>query len=95
MKNLIEELISKSEIDKNLANKLRASLFFVGAILAKMGQVVFWEIGGCKLGERPINYHIKSFETLGAVCNIQEERIFIDGKIRYSRAGCKLHPAGI
>ena len=46
--------------------KLRASYYFMGAILSKFGEGVIGMPGGCYLGPRPIDQHIKGFEALGA-----------------------------
>lgn len=45
---------------------LRASYYFMGALLSKYGQGVVGLPGGCFLGPRPIDQHIKGFEALGA-----------------------------
>lgn len=46
--------------------KLRASYYFMGALLGKYGQCMIKSPGGCYLGPRPIDLHIKGFEALGA-----------------------------
>lgn len=46
-------------------NSLRASYYFMGALLGKFGEGVVGLPGGCNLGPRPINLHIKGFESLG------------------------------
>ena len=46
--------------------KLRASYYFMGALLAKFNEVVIGMPGGCYLGPRPIELHLKGFEALGA-----------------------------
>ncbi len=46
--------------------KLRASYYFMGALLGKYGRVEIKMPGGCDLGPRPIDLHIKGFEALGA-----------------------------
>src|SRR5699024_2584098 len=46
--------------------KLRASYYFMGAMLGKFKQAVIGLPGGCHLGPRPIDQHIKGFEALGA-----------------------------
>lgn len=47
-------------------NSLRASYYFMGALLGKFGEAVVGLPGGCYLGPRPIDLHIKGFEALGA-----------------------------
>ena len=46
--------------------KLRASYYFMGALLAKFKEVKIGMPGGCYLGPRPIELHLKGFEALGA-----------------------------
>lgn len=46
--------------------KLRASYYFMGAVLSKFGEGVIGMPGGCYLGPRPIDQHMKGFEALGA-----------------------------
>lgn len=46
--------------------KLRASYYFMGALLGKYGKAVIKMPGGCYLGARPIDLHLKGFEALGA-----------------------------
>lgn len=49
-----------------LSSKLRASYYFMGALLGKYKRVKMCFPGGCTIGERPINLHLKGFEKLGA-----------------------------
>ncbi len=53
-------------IPENLSNKLRASYYFMGALLAKFKKVEMYFPGGCNIGSRPIDLHLKGFEALGA-----------------------------
>ena len=52
-------------------NSLRASYYFMGALLGKFGEAVVGLPGGCFLGPRPIDLHMKGFEALGA--NVSNE----------------------
>ena len=54
--------------------KLRASYYFMGALLGRFKHVKMYSPGGCNLGPRPIDLHLKGFEALGA-------RIKQDGNI--------------
>lgn len=54
------------EIPDEMSSKLRASYYFIGALLGKYKEVKMKTPGGCYLGPRPINLHIKGFEALGA-----------------------------
>lgn len=53
-------------LDIEAVSKLRASYYFMGALLGKYRKVVIKMPGGCNLGPRPIDLHIKGFEALGA-----------------------------
>ena len=48
--------------------KMRSSILFMGALLNKYGYVKITLPGGCELGARPIDLHLKAFEQLGVVC---------------------------
>jgi len=67
-----EELYINSKKAKNaritheLTHKVRASIFLLGPMLAKFKSVVIAEPGGCKIGARPIDVHLKGFRCLGA-----------------------------
>lgn len=52
--------------------KLRASYYFMGALLGKYGEVKIKMPGGCYLGPRPIDLHLKGFEALGAKIDYQQ-----------------------
>lgn len=52
--------------------KLRASYYFMGALLGKFGEVEIKMPGGCYLGPRPIDQHLKGFEALGATVTYEQ-----------------------
>jgi len=52
--------------DEAMASRLRASFLFMGPLLAREGCVTMPLPGGCKIGTRPIDLHIKGFKALGA-----------------------------
>lgn len=54
------------EIAEKYSKKLRASYYFMGALLSKYGKAVMYFPGGCSIGARPIDLHLKGFEALGA-----------------------------
>ena len=54
------------DLDQDIVTKLRASYYFMGALLGKYGYVRMKMPGGCYLGPRPIDLHLKGFEALGA-----------------------------
>lgn len=60
------EHLQNKPIVKEYASKLRASYYFMGALLGKYKKVEIYFPGGCSIGARPINLHLKGFEALGA-----------------------------
>ena len=58
--------ITNKAIPENLSKKLRASYYFMGALLGKYKKAYMFFPGGCSIGKRPINLHLKGFEALGA-----------------------------
>ena len=58
--------LENKEIPESKAKKLRASYYFMGALLGKYKRVEIYFPGGCSIGARPINLHLKGFEALGA-----------------------------
>lgn len=63
--------MENKEIPATFSKKLRASYYFMGALLGKYKRVKMRFPGGCSIGARPINLHLKGFEALGAT--IQEK----------------------
>lgn len=72
--------IVNADISCELSTKLRASYYFMGALLGKYKKVKMCFPGGCSIGERPINLHLKGFEKLGAVVTEDEGNFSIEAK---------------
>ncbi len=53
-------------IDEDMACRLRASYYFMGALLGRYGKAMIALPGGCTIGQRPIDLHLKGFQQLGA-----------------------------
>ena len=60
------------EANPELAQKLRASYYILGVMLAKTGRARTSLPGGCKIGNRPIDLHLKGFRALGAEVEIEQ-----------------------
>lgn len=75
------------EIQDDLMKRMRSSVFLIGALLARCGMAVISQPGGCSIGKRPIDLHIKALAQMGVRI---EER---DGQIVF--AAEKLHGADI
>jgi len=80
--------IKKNQIKPELANKLRASVMFVGPLLARLGEVKFPHPGGCVLGAgtRPIDFFLEGFQAMGATVTINKNHYQIKAK---QLKGCK------
>ena len=58
-----------------LVNKMRASILVMGPLLARKGVARIPHPGGCAIGARPIDLHLKGLEALGAVITYKEDYI--------------------
>ena len=58
-------------------NSLRASYYFYGSLLGRYGQAIVGLPGGCDLGPRPIDIHLKAFEAMGASIFYEDEAMRI------------------
>lgn len=68
--------VSSWEISEDLMREMRSSIIFLGALATKMGRARMCAPGGCELGNRPIDLHIKALKQLGL--EIREENGFIE-----------------
>ena len=64
-------------IPTEISSKLRASYYFMGALLAKYKYVEMYFPGGCKIGSRPINLHLEGFKKLGATVEEENDKYII------------------
>ncbi|MFA5155481.1 MAG: UDP-N-acetylglucosamine 1-carboxyvinyltransferase [Patescibacteria group bacterium] len=66
--------ITKTELDKKIADKFRTSIMFVGPLLARFGRVRFPHPGGCVIGAggRPIDLFLEGFAALGAQVAVKD-----------------------
>lgn len=58
--------LSKSHIPNSLMSQMRSSIIFLGALLARTGSASMCFPGGCEIGPRPIDLHLKALSELGA-----------------------------
>lgn len=68
--------IENKLIPEEISKKLRASYYFMGALLSKFKKVEIYFPGGCSIGARPINLHLKGFEAMGAKIE-ENENLFV------------------
>ena len=61
--------ICEYEIPEDLMRQMRSSVIFAGSVVGRYGKVTFSYPGGCDIGTRPIDLHLKAFEKLGININ--------------------------
>lgn len=71
------EMINKP-ITEEYSSKLRASYYFMGAMLSRFKKVEISLPGGCHIGARPVNFHLKGFEKLGAKVTVKDNLYVIE-----------------
>ena len=64
-------------IDEKHSKKLRASYYFMGALLGKEKYVEMYIPGGCNIGARPIDIHLDGFKALGAEVTIEGNKYIL------------------
>lgn len=64
----------------DMTSKFRASYYLIGALLGRCHNVEVGMPGGCKLGARPIDQHIKGFEALGATVDVLNGKVSATAK---------------
>ena len=68
------------DIPEKMSSKLRASYYFMGALLGRFNRVEMYFPGGCNIGARPINLHLKGFELLGAKITEENNHFVIEAE---------------
>lgn len=72
--------INTTKAPLDLTSKFRASYYLIGAMLGRKSEIEVGMPGGCKLGARPIDQHIKGFERLGATVTVEKGTISAKAK---------------
>ena len=67
--------MNKTKIPKELMTKLRSSIIFLGAILARCNQATVCFPGGCEIGKRPIDFHLKALQQMGTQIKLENEML--------------------
>ncbi len=68
------------EISPRLMGKMRGAVIFLGALLGRFGKARLSQPGGCPLGERPIDLHLRGLRHLGASCEFEGESLYCEGE---------------
>ncbi|MFC5403596.1 UDP-N-acetylglucosamine 1-carboxyvinyltransferase [Cohnella soli] len=81
------ESLTSYEAPYELVRKMRASFLVMGPLLARLGKVKISLPGGCAIGTRPIDQHLKGFEAMGAEIGFGQGSIeaTVSGKLRGAR----------
>ena len=72
--------IHKTSISPDITRKFRASYYFIGSLLSRFRSASVGSPGGCNVGTRPIDQHIKGFEALGATIETEGGNIYANGE---------------
>jgi len=81
--------VNNFEAPYDLVRKMRASFLIMGPLLARLGMARVALPGGCNIGTRPIDQHLKGFEAMGA--NIEIGQGYIEGKTTGQLKGSKIY----
>ena len=76
--------ITSCEVPAEMSRKMRASYYFLGALLSRFSRAHVSLPGGCDLGPRPIDQHLKSFSGLGCQWKVEHGNVVVwcDGRLR-------------
>lgn len=80
--------VNRYDIPDELMRKTRSSIVFLGAVLARTGKAKLSFPGGCEIGPRPIDMHLKALREMGAV--IKEKHGYLDCSTPYGLNGTKI-----
>ncbi|MDR1233291.1 MAG: UDP-N-acetylglucosamine 1-carboxyvinyltransferase, partial [Puniceicoccales bacterium] len=83
-----------SEVPGSLVKKMRASICLMGALLGRLRRVVIPKPGGCVIGDRPFDLHIKGFKALGYKIFEGDGIWTLDGRDLYGTTVCLSGPRG-
>lgn len=72
-----------ADLDLDVCGEIRTSILFMGALLGRFGRIGLRLPGGCSLGPRPINFHIKAMRAMGAT--VVESGVRLEGVLQGSQ----------
>jgi UDP-N-acetylglucosamine 1-carboxyvinyltransferase len=78
--NFDSKSINNLTAEYNIVSKMRASILVLGPLLAKYGKAIVSLPGGCAIGSRPVDLHLKALEKLGAKIEIKEGYVIAEAK---------------
>lgn len=80
--------IQPAEVPETMMREMRATVFLMGPLLGRLGRAKLYYPGGCAIGSRPINWHLKGLEHLGV--RIVEKHGYIEAEAKKIR-GADIH----
>ncbi|WFD09150.1 UDP-N-acetylglucosamine 1-carboxyvinyltransferase [Tepidibacter hydrothermalis] len=80
--------VNSSEIPESFVRKMRSSIIFLGAMVSRFGHTKISYPGGCEIGPRPIDLHLKSLSQMGV--NIEETHGYIKCNKQHNKA-CEIN----
>ena len=72
--------INRTDVPLDLCRRMRASSYYIGALLARFGEASVPLPGGCNIGRRPIDQHIKGMCMLGAKVDTERGEVIADAQ---------------
>jgi len=86
--NIDSTTINKTKATYEIVKTMRASILVLGPLLARFGHCEVSLPGGCAIGQRPVDLHLKALEEMGAIIEIKNG--YIEAKAPYGLKGAKI-----
>lgn len=85
--------LKQSKAPYEIVNQLRASFFVIGSLLARLGAAQVPLPGGCAIGARPVDLHVRGLQALGAEVQIEHGMVhaYVKGNGRRRLKGAKIY----
>ena len=83
---------TKCEARHDIVSTMRASICVLGPLLARRGKAVVSIPGGCQIGDRPVDLHVRGLEKLGAMFHYENGNIV--GQVNGRLKGCRMYLGG-
>lgn len=77
--------VTQCRVSSEQSQRMRASYYFLGALLGRFGEAQVGYPGGCNIGSRPVDQHLKAFEALGAADLSDTEYLHVKGELKPGR----------
>ncbi len=81
--------LSSPEVGADFTREMRSSIFLMGPLLARIGKIRISHPGGCAIGPRPIDFHLRGLEMLGA--RIEERFGYIEATVPKRLKGTEIY----